>query len=358
MGGGNTKHCAPLRCGEGLSPRGRGKPADTPSAGISHRSIPAWAGETFGFAIWAYRHAVYPRVGGGNCGRALGGECGDGLSPRGRGKHSNFARCGQVDRSIPAWAGETRPPARSYGGRRVYPRVGGGNQVNPTYGSGGGGLSPRGRGKPSNAPDSRPSMRSIPAWAGETTALAVSTNEPQVYPRVGGGNAVGRCNLPRALGLSPRGRGKRSPGTAPLFESRSIPAWAGETLSSTTQTAFSAVYPRVGGGNLITPTPLALTCGLSPRGRGKPQSHIPDFVRQRSIPAWAGETPYLPLSHTALEVYPRVGGGNCSSSCCPTRVTGLSPRGRGKLALALAADDADRSIPAWAGETWRRGRWR
>ena len=51
------------------------------------------------------------------------------------------------------------------------------------------------------------------------------------------------------------------------------------------------------------------------------------------------------------KVYPRVGGGNSNAVRNTSRASGLSPRGRGKLILAQVAQDMDRSIPAWAGET-------
>ena len=51
-------------------------------------------------------------------------------------------------RSIPAWAGETEQAERQAANLQVYPRVGGGNQAGARDPIGGGGLSPRGRGKP------------------------------------------------------------------------------------------------------------------------------------------------------------------------------------------------------------------
>ena len=51
---------------EGLSPRGRGKPAMIPSGFAPVRSIPAWAGETYPLYGVPGEQKVYPRVGGGN----------------------------------------------------------------------------------------------------------------------------------------------------------------------------------------------------------------------------------------------------------------------------------------------------
>ena len=91
--------------------------------------------------------------------------------------------------------------------------------------------------------------RSIPAWAGETAQAQPGQVNQEVYPRVGGGNAVVDKLPPDSGGLSPRGRGKRWSSGNPPSPSGSIPAWAGETEDGMALTDGDRVYPRVGGGN-------------------------------------------------------------------------------------------------------------
>ena len=216
--------------------------------------------------------------------------CGDGLSPRGRGKRGNARPYPAAMRSIPAWAGETPRDSRGVSRRAVYPRVGGGNRRILTSLSPRAGLSPRGRGK--HAP---PRVRarapgSIPAWAGETRSSSASALSRSVYPRVGGGNLF-YAGAPFGYGgLSPRGRGKRGRTNRKDNRYGSIPAWAGETIALLSPAAYSAVYPRVGGGNSAVSDMYAGRGGLSPRGRGKPSPPRPANTLSRSIPAWAGET--------------------------------------------------------------------
>ena len=50
--------------------------------------------------------------------------------------------------------------------------------------------------------------------------------------------------------------------------------------------------------------------GLSPRGRGKPDVALREDAHPRSIPAWAGETVTQVIPANCGRVYPRVGGGN------------------------------------------------
>ena len=213
-------------------------------------------------------------------------------------------------RSIPAWAGETTPPCAR--GRRtgVYPRVGGGNLRLRLHSVKLAGLSPRGRGKLKERNKSHHNLRSIPAWAGETRATSATCWLKQVYPRVGGGNLMTTPIVSGVGGLSPRGRGKLQRFKQSPLVSGSIPAWAGETNGSISLDIQPKVYPRVGGGNLVRYVSVNISIGLSPRGRGKLGGALTCPAKRGSIPAWAGETFSFRLTRLAGQVYPRVGGGN------------------------------------------------
>ena len=91
--------------------------------------------------------------------------------------------------------------------------------------------------------------------------------------------------------------------------------------------------------------------GLSPRGRGKPQAYAERDNAERSIPAWAGETCRVQSARGKRQVYPRVGGGNVYHRQGTLSHGGLSPRGRGKPLYSSPPASDRRSIPAWAGET-------
>ena len=192
------------------------------------------------------------------------------------------------------------------------------------------GLSPRGRGKRARRLQSRPSRRSIPAWAGETSCGGVRHGPVAVYPRVGGGNRRHCVERGYAGGLSPRGRGKLRQRHIWAAPSGSIPAWAGETTTPDGNTYIRSVYPRVGGGNSDLTRLISHAPGLSPRGRGKQVNGRGEMIGTRSIPAWAGETDEDDADPDLHEVYPRVGGGNFIARPTRTIAAGLSPRGRGK----------------------------
>ena len=172
------------------------------------RSIPACAGETPRRATPRSRTRVYPRVCGGNTVFRPTRHDNGGLSPRVRGKHLD-RRCRPLPRrSIPACAGETGGVTHIVTREGVYPRVCGGNPGEPWLRAGGGGLSPRVRGKRQIAAGAPGAAWSIPACAGETTCSPFNCAGVRVYPRVCGGNVCAVALERSAGGLSPRVRGK------------------------------------------------------------------------------------------------------------------------------------------------------
>ena len=171
------------------------------------RSIPACAGEPAQFGGGCCTGEVYPRVCGGTRENLGAGAVFAGLSPRVRGNHPMTA--GAVNRagSIPACAGEPRPPAPIRSTPTVYPRVCGGTAGNPYPGRPARGLSPRVRGNLQRAELRQQIRRSIPACAGEPSETAMVDIGRKVYPRVCGGTPVSDCGVPKSEGLSPRVRG-------------------------------------------------------------------------------------------------------------------------------------------------------
>ena len=231
MCGGNGLRFRRIRRAGGLSPRVRGKPPGMMQFDVAQGSIPACAGETGQPSSGARRIAVYPRVCGGNPVQRWGERHQNGLSPRVQGKRNGGFDGLQVQRSIPACAGETLSMTIIGSFASVYPRVCGGNQPWRWKSWIKSGLSPRVRGKRSGENPEIRAGRSIPACAGETAAVPGLSPVPPVYPRVCGGNGnnlmCGNC----FQGLSPRVRGKH--------------------CTKTQDCQPPKVYPRVCGGNVV-----------------------------------------------------------------------------------------------------------
>ncbi len=256
------------------------------------------------------RGPVDPRVGGGDMSACCASNRHSGRSPRGRGRPPGGSGGGAGEGSIPAWAGETPSAPGAAASSSVDPRVGGGDVGRRVLGPCSRGRSPRGRGRLAWPRNPRASPRSIPAWAGETAGRGLGLWHGAVDPRVGGGDSGCSSAHPAEVGRSPRGRGRHREPHQELVRGGSIPAWAGETQHQRPVPALAGVDPRVGGGDALLRPTGTKTVGRSPRGRGRPVAIDECGPRDRSIPAWAGETKRGPYESLGCEVDPRVGGGD------------------------------------------------
>ena len=335
---------------EGLSPRVRGKLC-VPGGRVPGRgSIPACAGEARRRSRRLRRSRVYPRVCGGSLRQRDDVVCLCGLSPRVRGKPCKAWRGWRRRRSIPACAGEALVRRVRPLGNKVYPRVCGGSIAEWRAAVAAEGLSPRVRGKPTHGADFTSLGRSIPACAGEARAHSPNAGRHRVYPRVCGGSVGNLISSANGGGLSPRVRGKPGKQLHRRGRHRSIPACAGEALTTCGISRLRWVYPRVCGGSAETGTTAGGARGLSPRVRGK--QILPRRMRFKagSIPACAGEAHWVACLRSLKQVYPRVCGGSAVQQVSKVAFQGLSPRVRGKHALVLTALVWPGSIPACAGE--------
>ena len=189
-----------------------------------------------------------------------------------------------------------------------------------------------------------------PRVRGEPLSLTQLPRHSQVYPRVCGGTNLNKSLAAEIQGLSPRVRGTIA--AALLADSRdgSIPACAGEPLLQTRRTCLAWVYPRVCGGTEYEVKEGESIQGLSPRVRGNLRSRVQDEMRDRSIPACAGEPWFSGRSSVRIAVYPRVCGGTDSLLRTTGAEGGLSPRVRGNHTEAQWSITGHGSIPACAGE--------
>ena len=337
---------------------------------LTRGSIPALAGEPgLNHFIRAGR-TVYPRACGGTATATAAHTWVTGLSPRLRGNRHCHRRPYLGHRSIPALAGEPLAWVQAPQPPRVYPRACGGTRTDTTGEEGRTGLSPRLRGNQLRFSISRVCLRSIPALAGEPNGelrvwflfrvypRACGGPEPHhptprlasVYPRACGGTFRTAFICGHQSGLSPRLRGNRFNPSMVALRVGSIPALAGEPVTQRTRLDLREVYPRACGGTEFDPRGDVPLAGLSPRLRGNPTKYPPSQVRQRSIPALAGEPRAGVRIRYRDMVYPRACGGTAVRQHEGRRGPGLSPRLRGNPLRYPQARRFQRSIPALAGE--------
>ncbi len=151
----------------GLSPPTRGIPYPVDRQADDRRSIPAYAGDPSGAPAKAQSGGVYPRLRGGSPSAATIDGQRDGLSPPTRGIPPAMPNPNVPPRSIPAYAGDPWRGCAAGGKRGVYPRLRGGSGHGLYAVRYGLGLSPPTRGIPPKIVLDGIANRSIPAYAGD-----------------------------------------------------------------------------------------------------------------------------------------------------------------------------------------------
>ena len=229
--GGSSRSRSTRRCRWGPSPRVRGKPQHLRARGTDGRSIPARAGEAT--TPWRGRKLtrVHPRACGGSGFYFAAPHLGKGPSPRVRGKRVRPGLFPLSHRSIPARAGEAWRYYVRKRQRTVHPRACGGSTSKHSRRGRWTGPSPRVRGKPGLGGHGCSSGGSIPARAGEARTTRGQGHGLPVHPRACGGSV---SSVPLARwreGPSPRVRGKLGQLSVEHTTVGSIPARAGEATT-------------------------------------------------------------------------------------------------------------------------------
>ncbi len=130
------------------------------------------------------------------------------------------------------------------------------------------GLSPLARGTPFLALFPFLLRRFIPAGAGNTSTLSITTDREPVYPRWRGEHPNGSALSYPQIGLSPLARGTQSDAIDALIDARFIPAGAGNTEGAEEYRIQNAVYPRWRGEHWCDSNCRTERRGLSPLARG------------------------------------------------------------------------------------------
>ena len=341
----------------GSSPRVRGKRVARLELATVDRLIPACAGKTAGLTRGGSRTRAHPRVCGENppVSRWLRGTLGS--SPRVRGKRVDGSRTLLRPGLIPACAGKTR--GGHYPPRRgaAHPRVCGENYRSRAGGVKEYGSSPRVRGKRRARRRAARTGGLIPACAGKTTRGCSRRHQRRAHPRACGENAEVRADAWGAGGSSPRVRGKQGRRGWPRLRGRLIPACAGKTGSARAPQGSAAAHPRVCGENRLIENLVTLQRGSSPRVRGKHYMHLGENDGIRLIPACAGKTHKRGRYRSADQAHPRVCGENASLDVDALAAAWLIPACAGKTRRRpLRLRDHHGSSPRVRGKRYRRDR--
>ena len=241
--------------------------------------------------------------------------------------------------------------------------------------AGGGGSSPRVRGKLASKLIPRLPARIIPASAGQTGHAPRRHTHPPDHPRECGANMTAVDMKASGTGSSPRVRGKQTVDDSPTSITRIIPASAGQTPYARAITVRMPDHPRECGANQVNDTKVGDKNGSSPRVRGKRPTGPSPRAARRIIPASAGQTRWWPSWPRWWPDHPRECGANNAtggygrkidgssprvrgkrvSRVVELMMSGSSPRVRGKRLVSGRAGHVHRIIPASAGQTSSNG---
>ena len=196
---------------------------------------------------------------------------------------------------------------------------------------------------------SRPG-RFIPARAGNTWVMPMWPSSATVHPRSRGEHPLPSTSSPCSTGSSPLARGTpagrvarlgrgpvhpRSRGEHLFATSRKdseigfIPARAGNTAPSSGSRCRRSVHPRSRGEHRRVASRAWDAAGSSPLARGTPKMIVGSTLRDRFIPARAGNTVIGSPGATARPVHPRSRGEHDGLNRPAPLEPGSSPLARG-----------------------------
>ena len=191
----------------------------------------------------------------------------------------------------------------------------------------------------------------IPAYAGNTNRCRTGLCLPRDHPRVCGEHGELVHVVPTGRGSSPRMRGTRESGMADYIAERIIPAYAGNTWWRTACPCCIWDHPRVCGEHTCSALAVPVARGSSPRMRGTRVQQFASTLQHGIIPAYAGNTRYPPYCPQAVPDHPRVCGEHPRAPIMKFHGAGSSPRMRGTPKTAVFYDGSAGIIPAYAGNT-------
>ncbi len=233
------------------------------------------------------------------------------------------------DRFIPAPAGNGSPQSKRHSPESVHPRACGEWFCARADARRVAGSSPRLRGMVSRIQPGKLPHRFIPAPAGNGQRSTSYMLAVTVHPRACGEWAGFISPLRRFSGSSPRLRGMAITAKARRSSARFIPAPAGNGDSYNDRRYGQPVHPRACGEWLIIKYKNRLFNGSSPRLRGMASAKEAGQNANRFIPAPAGNGAEIRKATEGTTVHPRACGEWFFTTGLPTTTYGSSPRLRG-----------------------------
>ena len=213
-----------------------------------------------------------------------------GSSPHMRGTRDTSLGCFHIAGIIPAYAGNTRGVLCGYRGDGDHPRICGEHVCHASSYLSVMGSSPHMRGTPPACPDQGARRRIIPAYAGNTSSTTCWKQFAEDHPRICGEHTLSGIAERTGLGSSPHMRGTRRWHMGASCLRRIIPAYAGNTCGSISRPRLTGDHPRICGEHQAHWFLLVGDWGSSPHMRGTLVYVLGLIASCGIIPAYAGNT--------------------------------------------------------------------
>ena len=194
----------------------------------------------------------------------------------------------------------------------------------------------------------------IPARAGRTRSSDRSARPLGAHPRSRGADSLSSLVSSLRRGSSPLARGARGHCANESAPGGLIPARAGRTSPSATESSGTRAHPRSRGADTVGWDPPMQTWGSSPLARGGPMLQKPSVSMAGLIPARAGRTPRRVPQGGASWAHPRSRGADLRRASLIRQIRGSSPLARGGHRDAKVPIVGVGLIPARAGRTCSR----
>ncbi len=269
-----------------------------------------------------------------------------------RGKHCHWPAHYPRDYGSSPHARETRSRVVArQPERRLIPACAGNTECEPLEHDAAGGSSPHARETQLDGLVARIHQRLIPACAGNTRSNGESAAATAAHPRMRGKHRKENHRKWVDGGSSPHARETRPRNSRRQHHLRLIPACAGNTTAKFAPAASPTAHPRMRGKHLLRRASASASVGSSPHARETPRSRVIARHVQRLIPACAGNTAGWRAPGRCGAAHPRMRGKHVDRGILPYPMVGSSPHARETPRTNKRPRQADRLIPACAGNT-------
>ena len=211
------------------------------------------------------------------------------------------------------------------------------------------GSSPLARGTSSALPAAHTYPRLIPARAGNISLRVNPFAAATAHPRSRGEHQKALGDTATVDGSSPLARGTSLRKHPAVIRDRLIPARAGNIRAGRVLDLRSAAHPRSRGEHVAAALATVPTGGSSPLARGTCESFCNSSIFSRLIPARAGNIPQQKDRQIMFTAHPRSRGEHQAVLLLFLGVFGSSPLARGTCPVWAVPDVRPRLIPARAG---------